>query len=88
MDYYVWKQLLKNLVLPPTGPLLLAGLGLALVACRRARLGGAILCAVGLAALWVLATPIAADSLYYLIKEAGSLLSYTVHVSQPNSRLH
>jgi uncharacterized SAM-binding protein YcdF (DUF218 family) len=63
MDYYVWKQLLKNLVLPPTGPLLLAGLGLALLGYRRARLGGAILCAVGLAALWVLATPIAADSL-------------------------
>jgi len=28
MDYFVWKQLLKNLVLPPTGPLLLAILGL------------------------------------------------------------
>ena len=63
MDYYVWKQLLKNLVLPPTGPLLLAGLGLALLAYRRARLGGAVLCALGLLALWVLATPIAADSL-------------------------
>ncbi len=63
MDYFVWKQLLKNLVLPPTGPLLLATLGLVLVAFRKARLGGAILCAVGLIALWVLATPIAADTL-------------------------
>ncbi len=63
MDYFVWKQLLKYLVLPPTGPLLLAALGLVLVALRRRRLGGAVLCALGLALLWVLATPIAADSL-------------------------
>jgi uncharacterized SAM-binding protein YcdF (DUF218 family) len=63
MDYFVWKQLLKNLVLPPTGPLLLIAVGLVLLALRRARLGGTILCAVGLAALWVLATPIVADSL-------------------------
>lgn len=63
MDYFVWKQLLKNLVLPPTGPLLLAALGLALVVLRRRRLGGLVVCATGLAALWVLATPIAADSL-------------------------
>ena len=63
MDYFVWKQLLKNLVLPPTGPLLLAALGLVLLMLRRSRLGGAILCALGLASLWVLATPIAADSL-------------------------
>jgi uncharacterized SAM-binding protein YcdF (DUF218 family) len=65
MDYYVWKQLLKNLVLPPTGPLLLAALGLALMAYRRARLAGALLCALGLAVLWVLATPIVADSLVH-----------------------
>ena len=63
MDYFVWKQLLKNLVLPPTGPLLLTFLGLLLLMVRRLRLGGAILCALGLALLWVLATPIAADSL-------------------------
>ncbi|HEY6456462.1 MAG TPA: YdcF family protein [Steroidobacteraceae bacterium] len=65
MDYYVWKQLLKNLVLPPSGPLLLAGLGLALLAYRRARLGGAVLCALSVLALWVLATPIVADSLVH-----------------------
>jgi uncharacterized SAM-binding protein YcdF (DUF218 family) len=63
MDYFVWKQLLKNLVLPPAGPLLLAILGLVLLAIRRMRLGGAVLCALGLGALWVLATPIVADSL-------------------------
>jgi uncharacterized SAM-binding protein YcdF (DUF218 family) len=63
MDYFVWKQLLKNLVLPPTGPLLLAALGLVLLILRRRRLGGIVVCATGLAALWLLATPIAADSL-------------------------
>jgi uncharacterized SAM-binding protein YcdF (DUF218 family) len=63
MDYFIWKQLLKYLVLPPTGPLLLAILGLVLLGFRRLRLGGAVLCAVGLAVLWVLATPLAADSL-------------------------
>ncbi|HTY95024.1 MAG TPA: YdcF family protein, partial [Steroidobacteraceae bacterium] len=63
MDYFVWKQLLKNLVLPPTGALLLAALGLLLLAFTRRRALGASLCAVGLAALWALATPIAADSL-------------------------
>lgn len=63
MDYFVWKQLLKNLVLPPTGPLLVAGLGLVLVALRKTRLGGLVVCALGLVVLWVLATPMAADSL-------------------------
>jgi uncharacterized SAM-binding protein YcdF (DUF218 family) len=62
MDYFVWKQLLKNLVLPPTGPLLLAALGLVLLLLRR-RLGGTVVCATGLVLLWVLATPLAADSL-------------------------
>jgi len=63
MDYFVWKQLLKNLVLPPTGPLLLAILGLVLLGLHRVRALAVLLCALGLAALWVLATPIAADSL-------------------------
>ena len=63
MDYFVWKQLLKNLVLPPTGPLLLAILGLLLLGLHRVRVLAVLLCALGLAALWVLATPIAADSL-------------------------
>ncbi len=63
MDYFAWKQLLKNLVLPPTGPLLLATLGLALLAFRRFRVVAGVLCALGLAALWLLSTPIVADSL-------------------------
>ena len=63
MDYFVWKQLLKNLVLPPTGPLLLAVFGLVLIFVRRRRLGGAVVCATGLALLWLFATPRVADSL-------------------------
>ena len=47
----------------PTGRILLITLGLVLLAFRRARLGRTILCGVGLASLWVLATPLAADTL-------------------------
>ncbi len=63
MDYFVWKQLLKNLLLPPAGPLLLSAVGLVLLVLRRRRLAGMLVCATGLAVLWVLATPIVADSL-------------------------
>ncbi len=63
MDYFAWKQLLKNLVLPPTGPLLLATLGFVLLAFRRLRVAAAALCAVGLISLWLLSTPIVADPL-------------------------
>jgi hypothetical protein len=63
MDYFVWKQLLKNLVLPPTGPLLVAALGVAMLSRRRLRPIGAALCVLSLVSLWILATPIAADSL-------------------------
>ena len=63
MDYFVWKQLLKYLVLPPAGPLLLAALGLLLLGFRRVRPAGVVLCALGLLGLWVLATPRVADSL-------------------------
>lgn len=55
------KTLLKNLLLPPTGPLLLAIAGLCLLAARP-RLARALL-ALGLAASWLLATPSAADAL-------------------------
>src|ERR1700683_5368340 len=72
MDYFAWKQLLKNLVLPPTGPLLLAILGLVLLGLRRVRLA-VLLCTLGLAALWVLATPIAADSLVRLAERYPAL---------------
>lgn len=63
MDIFVWKQLLKNLVLPPTGPLLVAIIGLALAASTRLRGIGLAFAAVGVVSLWALATPIVADAL-------------------------
>jgi uncharacterized SAM-binding protein YcdF (DUF218 family) len=70
MDIFLWKQLLKNLVLPPTGPLVVAVVGLALWAGARWRgAGGSLrgvglaLCAAGVVLLWALSTPIVADSL-------------------------
>src|SRR5579875_3410025 len=63
MDIFVWKQLLKNVVLPPTGPLLLALAGLALTASARLRRVGLALAAAGAVAVWVLATPAIADVL-------------------------
>ena len=64
MDIYVWKLLLKNLVLPPTGPLILAVAGglLAAMSVRRRALGIG-LAASGVALLWVLSTPLIADIL-------------------------
>jgi uncharacterized SAM-binding protein YcdF (DUF218 family) len=55
------KPLLRNLLLPPAGPLLLAGIGLLLLR-RRPRLARALL-AVGLGSLWLLSLPIVADAL-------------------------
>ncbi|HTT02872.1 MAG TPA: YdcF family protein [Steroidobacteraceae bacterium] len=63
MDVFIWKIVLKNLVLPPTGPLLLALAGLALTLGRRRRSVGLALCATGVVLLWLLATPLVADTL-------------------------
>jgi uncharacterized SAM-binding protein YcdF (DUF218 family) len=61
------KTLLRTLVLPPAGPLLLAVVGAFLVsrprASARARRAGVTLLALGLGALWLLATPVLADRL-------------------------
>ncbi|MGH8141638.1 MAG: hypothetical protein ACREU2_03830, partial [Steroidobacteraceae bacterium] len=53
-----FRTIVKNLILPPAGPLLLAGLG-ALLLGWRPRLARALL-AVGLASLWLLSTPVVA----------------------------
>lgn len=63
MDVFIWKIVLKNLVLPPTGPLLLALAGLGLTARSRLRRLGLSLCATGVLLLWLLATPLMADTL-------------------------
>lgn len=61
------KILLRTVLLPPAGPLLVAGLGLWLLARRRSgaaarRVGGALLL-LSLATLWALSTPVVADGL-------------------------
>jgi uncharacterized SAM-binding protein YcdF (DUF218 family) len=60
------KTLLKNLILPPAGPLLLALLGLALLKVRP-RLARIFLLA-GLGSLWLLSTPIVSDALTGLVE--------------------
>ncbi len=60
------KTLLKDLILPPAGPLLLALLGLALLKARP-RLARTFI-AVGLASLWLLSTPIVSDALTGIVE--------------------
>jgi uncharacterized SAM-binding protein YcdF (DUF218 family) len=55
------KTLLKSLILPPAGPLLLAILGVFLIK-RRPRLARACLI-LGLGSLWLLSTPVVSDAL-------------------------
>jgi uncharacterized SAM-binding protein YcdF (DUF218 family) len=60
------KTLLKDLVLPPTGPLLLALLGLLLLTRRPAL--ARICLIVGVGSLWLLSTPIVADGITRLVE--------------------
>ena len=50
------KSLLRELMLPPAGPLIIAVLGLLLVS-RRRRLGAALV-VIGVGTLWLCATPV------------------------------
>jgi uncharacterized SAM-binding protein YcdF (DUF218 family) len=63
MDIFVWKLVLKNLVLPPTGPLLIVLAGLLLAVSPKHRHSGWAVCAAGALLLWALATPVVADAL-------------------------
>ena len=65
------KTLLKNLVLPPAGPLLLAITG-ALLLRRRPRLARLLL-ALGLGSLWLLSLPVVADALTRLSEHYPAL---------------
>lgn len=61
MDGFELKVLLRTLLLPPAGPLLLAAIGLLLLRRRpRAALATA---GAGVAALWVLSMPVVGDAL-------------------------
>jgi uncharacterized SAM-binding protein YcdF (DUF218 family) len=60
------KTVLKELILPPAGPLLLAWLGLLLLE-RRAVLGRVCLIA-GVGSLWLLSTPIVSDAITRLVE--------------------
>ena len=73
MDIFVWKQLLKNLVLPPTGPLLIALVGLVLAASTRLRGVGLAFVAAGVISLWGLATPMVADALIRAVERFPAL---------------
>lgn len=61
MDGFELKVLLRTLLLPPAGPLLLAAIGLLMLR-RHPRAATAALGA-GVAALWVLSMPVVADAL-------------------------
>jgi uncharacterized SAM-binding protein YcdF (DUF218 family) len=71
------KFLLRTLVLPPASPLVLAALGVWLLARRRTgdagRRAGLALALASLAALWALATPVVADALTRLAQRYAAL---------------
>ena len=63
MDLFAARQILKSIVLPPAGPLVVALVGLVLLNFSRWRRIGTVVCAVGVLGLWLLATPVVADRL-------------------------
>jgi uncharacterized SAM-binding protein YcdF (DUF218 family) len=65
------KTLLRNLVLPPAGPLLLAIAG-ALLLRRRPRLARVLL-AAGLGSLWLFTLPVVADALTHIASHYPAL---------------
>lgn len=71
------KSLLGTLLLPPAGPLLLAGLGCWLLARRgtgdAVRKAALALMVLSLAALWMLSTPVVADALTRLAERYPAL---------------
>ncbi|MEJ0005789.1 MAG: YdcF family protein [Steroidobacteraceae bacterium] len=67
MLWVLFKQTARSLILPPTGLLVLAVVGAALLASRHRRSGWACLL-TGLALLWLLSTPMVALELSLLVE--------------------
>jgi uncharacterized SAM-binding protein YcdF (DUF218 family) len=65
------KALLRNLILPPAGPLLLGFLGLGSI--KRHPTIGRVFVACSLVSLWVLSVPVVADALSGLIERYPAL---------------
>jgi len=68
---FILKPLARILILPPAGPLLIAVLGLVLLR-RRPQLGRALI-VIGVAVLWLLATPVVADALLHMSERCPPL---------------
>lgn len=71
MDLFLLKKAVAALILPPTGPLLLALLGLAL-ALRRPKWGGA-LAWIGMLGLLALSLPVVSHALLHAASGSGAL---------------
>jgi len=72
------KAFVRLLLLPPSGPLLLALLGLVLL--KWGRRTGQVLLTVGVVSLWLLSTPVVADVLIRLAERCPALdLSKPLH---------
>jgi uncharacterized SAM-binding protein YcdF (DUF218 family) len=69
--YFMLKALIRSLLLPPASPLIVAILGALLL--RRWRWVGGVLLALGLASLWLFATPVVADALERLAEHYPAL---------------
>ena len=65
------KALLKSVLLPPAGPLLLAAAGLFMI--RRRPLPAQICLVLGLGSLWLLSTPVVSDALAGLAERYPAL---------------
>jgi uncharacterized SAM-binding protein YcdF (DUF218 family) len=71
MDKFLWREILRNLVLPPGGQLLLIIAGWWCL--RRWRRVGAALLGTGVVTLWLLATPAIADLLEHAVERYPAL---------------
>jgi len=65
MHFYIFKSMARAVLLPPMGLLILSALGAVLLALRHRRSGWSCL-GVGLGLMWLLSTPVVANSLTVL----------------------